>query len=82
MLEIVPGKIHGDLPDINDDDLESAKRELDASIQKRKDDNSKFPRGNPNGSPEDRRNFLKYQQHQERIAEEQRLREQIGRKLR
>ena len=79
------GKIHGDLPDVEDmdqDDLTQADKALGQSIETRSRENERFPKGNPNGDDEEKRQFEKFKQHQERIKEEQRLLEQVRQRLR
>ena len=78
------GKVHGALPDVDDipeDMLEETDRVLGESIETRSRENERFPRGNPNGNEQEQRDFQKFQQHQERIAAEQRLRERVRRRL-
>lgn len=80
------GKIHGsplpEIDDIDDDFLDLADKALSESIETRARENERFPRGNPNGSEEEKNQFEKFQKHQERIRDEQRLQEQIRRRMR
>lgn len=79
------GKVHGPLPDIDDiedDMLDNADRVLGDSIETRSRENDQFPRGNPNGDDDERDQFRRHSQHRDRITQEQRLREQVRRRMR
>lgn len=78
------GKVHGDLPEVGNIPAESlgdADRALGESIQTRFRENDRFPRGNPNGDKDDKDNFRRFKQHQERIKAEHSVRERVRQRL-
>jgi len=79
------GKIHGPIPgahQIEDEDLESSVSALKDSLRTRREENDRYPRGNPNGDEEDQRNWERYRAHADRIDEEQKLLEKLLQRLR
>ena len=77
------GKTHGDLPaagDIPRDEIDSSIAALTRSIETRSRENDRFPRGNPNGDEDEKRDFRRHVQHRDQIRREQRLREQLVRR--
>ena len=79
------GKVHGrPLPnaeDIHRDDVEDAISELKGSIKAREEENERFPRGNRNGSQEERDQHRRFRNHQDRIQEEKKLVRQLEKRL-
>jgi uncharacterized protein RhaS with RHS repeats len=63
--------------DISDDDLDNAIDELDGSIGQREKENSRRPKGNPNGNSRDRENNKKHKGHKQRIEKEKKTREKL-----
>ncbi|WP_447728328.1 RHS repeat domain-containing protein [Sphingomonas koreensis] len=72
-----PGDVH-----VGDDELDQAIEELEISITRRKFENDREPRGNPGGGPEDRRKHETYVNHVKRIIKEQKVLEEIRKRMR
>jgi RHS repeat-associated protein len=72
-----PGAVH-----VGDDELKEAIGDLDRSIARRRLENNRFPRGNPNGDPEDRRLNQRYRNHVERITRDESARDALRDRLR
>lgn len=69
-------------PPIADSEVEDAVSQLDKSIERRKLENNREPRGNPNGNNEERKQAAARRGHLERIAKEEAQREKLKEKLR
>ncbi|HYE28178.1 MAG TPA: RHS repeat-associated core domain-containing protein [Allosphingosinicella sp.] len=79
------GKIDGnaDPNSVGDSELEDGIAQLEKSIKIRTEENSSFPRGNPNSpDPRQRQNYRDYQGHKEKIAREQSTLEKLRERLR
>jgi RHS repeat-associated protein len=74
------GKINEDelnADDIGDTEIDEAIAQLDRSIGRRQLEDSRYPRGNPNGSPRERADYARHKGHQERISRETRVRNEL-----
>jgi RHS repeat-associated protein len=70
------GKVHGSLPEageIPDSGVEDSIGALEGSIGVRTEEQRRFPRGDPNGSPRERREARQRENHEERIRREEDL---------
>jgi RHS repeat-associated protein len=65
-----------DVP-IDGSEVDSTLRQLEKSIVQRRRKNDRSPRGNPNGSPRERRENLLYKSHLERIRREELVRDAL-----
>jgi RHS repeat-associated protein len=63
--------------DVGDSEVDAAIDQLDRSIGRRQLEDSRNPRGNPNGSQKDRENYKAHKGHQERIEREEAVREEL-----
>jgi hypothetical protein len=78
------GKIKGkpeDIGPIADNDLASAKQQLETSIRRRKEENKWFPRGSRNGNTSDRINDKEYKNHKDQIEGEEKILKEVTRRL-
>jgi len=74
------GKLKGQLPkasEIPKERLHDVLGVVQSSIEKRKEEQSRYPKGDPKGNRDDREDHREYKSHQRRLTEETKLRDDI-----